>query len=42
MGNYGNKIGFGGTDEILRGVGRSPPKFLPRFAEPTFIFDLIS
>jgi len=24
MGNYGNKIGFGGTDEILGGVGRSP------------------
>ena len=24
MGNYGNKIGFWGTDEILGGVGRSP------------------
>ena len=28
MGNYGNKIGFGGTDEIVGGVGRSPLVFL--------------
>jgi len=26
MGKHGNKINFGGTEDIIGGVGRSPPK----------------
>jgi len=25
MGKHGNKVGFGGTGEIIGGAGRSPP-----------------